>query len=77
MWKVYLSRYINHWLFRGDKGEMLSARIHREGWWCEFIINAIFFWHNRHCERCHRWEVRYAQTHEETTRASEEAASCE
>jgi hypothetical protein len=75
MWRVHLSRRINHRLFRGHQHEMLSSRIHRESWRCEPVVNAIFFWHNRHCERCYRWEVQHAQANQKTARPPEEAPS--
>lgn len=58
MWKVYFSRYLNM-VCGGNPNEMLSSRMHNEGWWQEVIIDTIFFWQDRHCERCARWERRF------------------
>lgn len=58
MWKVYFSRYVNM-LCGGNPNEMLSSRVHNEGWWLEVVIDSIFFWQHRHCERSARWERRH------------------
>jgi hypothetical protein len=36
-----------------NANESLSGRSHREGWWTEHAINALFFWQRNpgHCER--------------------------
>lgn len=59
MWKVYLSRWINHWLFAGKSDQMLSSRMHVECHPCERVIDVIFFWHTRHCRRSYLWEVQH------------------
>jgi hypothetical protein len=39
-----------------NANESLSGRSHREGWWTEAVIDALFFWQRNpgHCERADR-----------------------
>ena len=75
MWKVHLSRWINHRIFAGKPDQMLSSRLHIENHPAERIVDLIFFWHIKHCKRSHIWEVRHnAQTNEGTAAPSQEKA---
>lgn len=63
MWRVYLSRAANCYVFGGSPDEMLSARVHRECWPIEPVLDFLFFWHVKHCARCHRYETDQSATH--------------
>lgn len=68
MLRYHLSCIINYYLFLGEPGDMLSARVYRECWRMEIIINLVFL-DERHCEKSYRWQVLY---HEQLLRAIKE-----
>lgn len=63
---VYLSRWLNCYLFLGSPNEMLCARIYRECWPNHYtlVIDCVFFWHAHHCQQCYQLEVDYAKSHQ-------------
>jgi len=46
-----------------NANESLSGRSHREGWWTEPLIDALFFWQRNpgHCERADRKDYERAR----------------
>ncbi len=58
MWKVALSKWVNHHIFGGSPREMLSSRCLREkrikavSW-----LDWLAFWHDDHCWRCYQWQL--------------------
>lgn len=74
MWKVYLSRWINHRLLGGKPNQMISSRVyveHHITW--ERRIDCLFFWHCRHCRRSFLWEAHYEAEKKRTEKAQGEA----
>lgn len=60
MYRVYVSRFINHRLLNGKPDEMVSSRIYREkryGW--RLTIDLWFYWllgQQDHCRQSYLWE---------------------
>jgi hypothetical protein len=46
-----------------NANESVSGRSHREGWWTEVVIDALFFWQRNpgHCERADRKDYERAK----------------
>jgi len=46
-----------------NANESLSGRSHRESWWTEPVIDALFFWQRNpeHCERAYWKDVERAE----------------
>ena len=58
MWRVYISRCINFYLFGGKKNQMLSSRAFIfDKKKTELIINLLFLDRN-HCRKAYIWERR-------------------
>jgi len=58
MYRVYVSRALNYYLFNGKKDQMVSSRCYLEGLKHEKTINKIFFWQKNHCRSSAIWERR-------------------
>jgi len=75
MWRVYMSRAVNYYLFMGSPDQMFSSRVHIESWpRTEYIIDCVFFWQDRHCELCWRWERRYGEERQDAHQTAQEQA---
>lgn len=76
MWRVIVSRWVNHNLFGGRPDEMLSSRLYREGHYgWELTINLWWYWitgTKYHCWRTHRYEIQERRKDDRTKRASSE-----
>jgi len=56
LYRIYISRAINYYWFSGCPDEMLCGRVHRECWPVEPILDAVFFFHPQHCQRCYEFD---------------------
>lgn len=75
MWRVYTSRWINHRLCGGRKGEMLSTRCHREQRVLLVqVIDWSFFIIRGEINHCANSEVIDAQTQQSSTGKAEDTA---
>lgn len=73
MWKVYLSRLVNRYLFGGKPNQMVSSRCYVEHHpRAEKLINSIFFWQENHCRETFLWEVMHEKAHKGSTVCEEE-----
>lgn len=74
MWRVYLSRWANHHVFRGHPDQMLSSRVHEEDHLiAKIAIDTVFLivrQERRHCEKTARWESRFKTAQDQTKQAS-------
>lgn len=63
MWKVHLSRWVNHHVFGGKPDQMISSRVyveHHVRW--ERVIDTCFYYsrgQRQHCRATYLWESRY------------------
>lgn len=77
MWKVYISRWVNFYLLRGRRDQMVSSRAYVEHHvWAEKLINQIFLTlrgEKNHCRTTYLWEKRY-EANKKATRQPQEAS---
>ena len=52
---IAIDRLVNV-LCGGAVGETLSSRAYREQWQIRSLIDAVFFWEDRHCEMSYYWD---------------------
>lgn len=68
MWKVHLSRWINHRIFFGRPDQMLSSRLYEENRLiARSLVDCLFFilrGEREHCKKKAQWET--APTQDET-----------